>query len=122
MPEALLDDRAMEEADQRACAPGIGQDAVLFAAPALGQSADPAGALIILIPSLPLRMIAACTQILAAALLIPDTISLVVLTSDGWEDHGDACQSLVEAPGRLGIVLLCRVMAATCIGLVVAAG
>jgi Mn2+/Fe2+ NRAMP family transporter len=80
-----------------------------------------AGALVILIPGLPLNMIAVFTQIAAAALLIPDMIFLVLLTSDHRVVGAYANRWWKRLSGW-GIVLLYTTMAAASIGILMAGG
>jgi Mn2+/Fe2+ NRAMP family transporter len=72
------------------------------------------GAIVTLIPSLPLNMIAVFTQIVAAILLVPDLIFLVLLTGNR-KLMGEHVNRWWKQIGGWGIVALYGAMAATTI-------
>jgi len=78
------------------------------------------GASIILVPGLPLNMMAIFTQIIAAMLLVPDLIFLVLLTSNA-QVMGEYASGWWKQIVGWAIVGLYAVMSATTIGITLAA-
>jgi Mn2+/Fe2+ NRAMP family transporter len=70
------------------------------------------GAIVVLIPGLPLNMIAVFTQIIAAILLVPDLIFLALLTGNR-KLMGEHVNRWWKQTGGWGIVVLYGAMAAT---------